>query len=440
MRMLLRLLWHPRLYTAGAVLYLLLWGFHAAPFALATRWRVESLASAMRNAFMSVGKPSGESGSALFSVAVVWPPTDTPSYPEGVTLALEEMNAARGPLAGRVKLRRFYEAIPGGLALGRIFRPTAAPETLTANQVVSYGDVKAVMGHRVEQTVIPSSLVYEDRGILFFSAANVPDRLTHHNLHLLFRMAPLNKNYSAAQAEYFLASGFKSLISLTQDGVQFQEQEEFTSNELTDRRTPFLQRQSFSKTTDQMSPLTGGGAGSLLPDFRLLISKFILIPYDGIALYGDYELGALILKDLESMGNTKAIFGTDAMGRRALASLAGSSAKKLMITRFVPDDHEAGIASGFAAFEARFTQRFGSAPSADAAKGYFTFQVFSAAAQLSPSLESLSIATTLRLREFHSLFGTMKFDASGNMDGGQLRTLPYLSADGTGGGLSMNDH
>lgn len=439
MRILRRLLWHPRFFTAGAVLYVLVWGFHAAPFVLATGWRVESLARTMRHAVMSVGKRVSTAEASMFSIAVVWPASQTPSYPEGVTLAWEELNAAKGPLAGRIKLRRFYEESPDETALGRLFRPTHAGETLIANQVVSYGDVKAVLGHRVEETVIPSSLVYEDKGMLFFSAASVPDRLTGHNLHLLFRMAPLNRQYSAAQAEYIQASGFKYVISLTQEGAQFEELEDFVSHELEKRRIPFPQRLYYSRTTDRMSALTGGGAGSLVPDYRLLISKFILTPYDGIALYGDIELGTLMLKDIESMGNTKAIFGTDTMGRRALASLAGSSAKNLLITRFVPDDSEAGVTSAFEAFVARFEKRFGAPPSADASKGYFAFQVFAAAAQVSPGLQPLSIATTLRLGEFHSLFGTIKFDAAGNVKGGRLRTVPYRSVDVADGSLSVHD-
>src|SRR4051812_41857030 len=49
-----------------------------------------------------------------FSVAIVWPPHTDKSLVEGVTLAAEEVNAGRTPLANKIRLRFYTEVSDSG--------------------------------------------------------------------------------------------------------------------------------------------------------------------------------------------------------------------------------------------------------------------------------------------------------------------------------------
>ena len=359
------------LLAISILVYLALYGPHLAPPVISLSWRLESLGRAVLKFKMFSGQPALDRSAATstfpeegFAVAVVWPPRTVPSYVEGVTLAWEEMNAAKGPLAGKIRLRTFVEELPTRRVFGSMLRPTSGPLTQLPKEVVSYGDVRVVMGHALDSTLVPASIVYNEAGVLFFVPRSYPNRLTNHALSLVYKMMPGDTDVADAMTQFAKQSGLEKIVVLYE--------------------------------------LSEQGKG-LVQDLKVVI-------------------------DLQTMGNTKPLLGTDTFATRQFGLLAGSASNGMFVPTFVPNgagQDQSTARMAYTRFAERFEHRFNITPSLDAAKGYFAFSTFVEACLISKSFDPIIVATTLKLQKFGGIFGTISFDDEGNLVGGELAVGPY---------------
>jgi len=353
-----------------------------------------------------------------FAVAVVWPPRTVPSYVEGVTLAWEEMNAAKGPLAGKIRLRTFVEELPTRRIFGSMLRPTSGPLTQLPKEVVSYGDVRVVMGHALDSTLVPASIVYNEAGVLFLVPRSYTNRLTNHQLSLLFKMMPGDTDVADAMTEFAKQSGLEKVVVLYELSEQGKGLVEDLQVALPDANITVTKYSAYDDRNSVWSDT----------DFRPLIAEFIGTPYDAIIISGSLPLAAKLVIDLQTMRNTKPLLATDAFATRQFGLLAGPASNGVLVPTFIPNDagqDKSTARMAYAQFAERFEHRFNITPSLDAAKGYFAFSTFVEACLISKSFDPLVVATTLKLNKFGGIFGTISFDKEGNLVGGQLAVGPY---------------
>ena len=413
------------LLAISILVYLALYGPHLAPPVISLSWRLESLGRAVLKFKMFSGQPALDRSAATstfpeegFAVAVVWPPRTVPSYVEGVTLAWEEMNAAKGPLAGKIRLRTFVEELPTRRIFGPMLRPTSGPLTQLPKEVVSYGDVRVVMGHALDSTLVPASIVYNEAGILFFVPRSYPNRLTNHQLSLLYKMMPGDTEVAAAMTQFAKQSGLEKVVVLYELSEQGKGLVEDLQVALPDANITVTKYSAYAQSRGVWSDT----------DFRPLIAEFIGTPYDAIVISGSLPLAAKLVIDLQTMGNTKPLLGTDLFATRQFGLLAGSVSNGVFVTTFVPNgagQDKSTAHMAYAQFAERFEHRFNITPSLDAAKGYFAFSTFVEACLISKSFDPIVVSTTLKLRKFGGIFGTISFDHEGNLVGGQLAVGPY---------------
>ena len=413
------------LLAISILVYLSLYGPHLAPPVISLSWRLESLGRAVLKSKMFSGQPALDRSAATstfpeegFAVAVVWPPRTVPSYVEGVTLAWEEMNAAKGPLAGKIRLRTFVEELPTRRIFGSMLRPTSGPLTQLPKEVVSYGDVRVVMGHALDSTLVPASIVYNEAGVLFLVPRSYTNRLTNHQLSLLFKMMPGDTDVADAMTEFAKQSGLEKVVVLYELSEQGKGLVEDLQVALPDANITVTKYSAYDDRNSVWSDT----------DFRPLIAEFIGTPYDAIIISGSLPLAAKLVIDLQTMRNTKPLLATDAFATRQFGLLAGSVSNGVFVPTFVPNDagqDKSTARMAYAQFAERFEHRFNITPSLDAAKGYFAFSTFVEACLISKSFDPLVVATTLKLNKFGGIFGTISFDKEGNLVGGQLAVGPY---------------
>jgi len=413
------------LLAISILVYLALYGPHLAPPVISLSWRLESLGRAVLKSKMFSGQPALDRSAATstfpeegFAVAVVWPPRTVPSYVEGVTLAWEEMNAAKGPLAGKIRLRTFVEELPTRRIFGSMLRPTSGPLTQLPKEVVSYGDVRVVMGHALDNTLVPASIVYNEAGVIFLVPRSYTNRLTNHQLSLLFKMMPGDTDVADAMTEFAKQSGLEKVVVLYELSEQGKGLVEDLQVALPDANITVTK---YSAYDDRISVWSD-------TDFRPLIAEFIGTPYDAIIISGSLPLAAKLVIDLQTMRNTKPLLATDAFATRQFGLLAGPASNGVLVPTFIPNDagqDKSTARMAYAQFAERFEHRFNITPSLDAAKGYFAFSTFVEACLISKSFDPLVVATTLKLNKFGGIFGTISFDQEGNLVGGQLAVGPY---------------
>jgi branched-chain amino acid transport system substrate-binding protein len=323
-----------------------------------------------------------------FSVALVWPPHAEPSLFQGVTLALEEVNAGAGRLAGKIRLRLFTETEDNG-ALAR--------------DIVRYRDVLAVIGYELGGTAIPASLAFEKHGVLFLSAKSSDIRLTDHRFKYVFRLSLDDRDYARALARFAREQKWPRvgvLFGRTENGESASEQFLTVASAL-DITVPLTE--SFFHEPDWSAQ-----------DFRPMLAGVRAEQFDALMLADELPWAAKLLVDMGRMGVTEPVLATNKLDSSDVWSLAQGAADRLYVASAV--DPESTIPA-YLGFRDRFRRRFSAEPSYGASQGYEAFMLFVNACLQSDSADPLVVATTLKTNKWKGLFGEVSFNPDGDVVG-----------------------
>ncbi|HEX7360865.1 MAG TPA: ABC transporter substrate-binding protein [Bryobacteraceae bacterium] len=345
-----------------------------------------------------------------FTVALVWPKEDIPSFFDGVRLAWEELNASQSPIAGKIHLKRFVEK-PGESG------------TRLAEQVARDHDVVAVLGHKTSASAVPASLVYEEKGILFLTPTATDPRLTTHGFRYVFRLTPDNRENAAALVRFAKRQGYKRIGVL------------YARTEYGDSLAPFF----VSAATD--AGIQIAFYKSYLPteqDFRPMIAGVREESFDAVMIADQVRRAGRLIRDLARMGVRQPILGSDKMDSDLLWDVSGSASNNVYVASA---DDPSTVNARFEDFKRRFRKRFGAAPDYDATQGYSALMLLADAVLASGTADPLIVATTLHCsRPWKGFFGNFSFDDEGDvlgreifikhMDNGSLNTVALLKENG----------
>ena len=324
-----------------------------------------------------------------FSVAVVWPKSHESSFVEGIQVALAEIDAGGGPLAGKIRLKMHAEKEEsrGG----------------EAEDVANRGDIVAVIGHHA--SAIQASLTYEKNGILFLTPKSTSPRLTTHGFQYVFRLTPDDRAIAQAQARFAKKIGVKRigvLYARTAHG------ESYVPQFLTRVRDEELQI-AFCR--------------SYLPhenntrDFRPIIAEAMKEEFDAIMIADEVPRAARLVLDLGRMNVKKPILGSDKMDSSELWQIAGEAAGNVYVASAV--DPSASTPE-YLAFHEKFQRHHGSEPGYGGSQGYEALMLVADAAIASRTADPLIMATTIRLNSWKGLFGQFSFTREGDVIGRRI--------------------
>ncbi len=360
-----------------------------------------------------------------FSVALVWPAHSDSSLVEGATLALEEVNAAGGLLAGKIKLRTFAETDDDGAM---------------ARQVVAYPDVLTVIGHEIGGNAIPASVTYERHGVLFLAAKASDVRLTDHQFHYVFRMTLDDTGYAEALANYALArdwnriavlfgrsdhgedasSAFLTVAKEVKNTVPI-DQLALPDPKVSDATLAVAIVQSFFHEPDASHE-----------DFRPGLAAVRTQSFDAVMLADDLPWAGKLIVDMSAMGITQPILATNKLDSSDTWGAAGAAGNNLYVVSAVNPD---STRPQYVAFRERFKKRFGVEPGVRRESGVRHVHAYARAVVKSGSADPLVVATTLRTNTWpDQLFGEVSFAPNGDVVGrtasikhlqdGVFRTVP----------------
>jgi branched-chain amino acid transport system substrate-binding protein len=325
-----------------------------------------------------------------FTVAVVWPPYKDPSLLEGVQLAFDEINAGGGPLAGKIHLEVVREA---------------GDAAAIARKLVQIRNLVLVIGHEIDGSAIPASVVYEDHGVLFFSPKSTDTRLTQHQFQFVFRLTPDDLEMTRAIGRFMLSRHW-TRASVLHGRTDHGELASAAFVSLTNRSGAGLRlARVFSFFYEPVW---------YRQDFRPMIATLRAQSFDTIYLAAVLPGAAKLLVDLASMGVTQPIVATDKLDSLELWPLAGPATNGIYVASAVNPESEY---PAFVSFRSRFRQRFGANPGYGAAQGYEALMLFAQASGRSQSADPLVLATTLRTQHWSGLFGDFSFSENGDVRG-----------------------
>jgi branched-chain amino acid transport system substrate-binding protein len=332
--------------------------------------------------------------SAGFTVAVVWPPTTSPDFVEGVRLAWEDVDRGPTALAGKITLRPVIE-------------PSRYSDDVS-RQIARDGRVVAVLGNAANEHVVPASLIYEQHSIVYITPQATDPRSTSHDFQYVFRLTPSDVEIATALAHFAFESGFKRIgliYAQTDHGDSASRQFEAKATVL-GLRVPY--ERSYHPTRDDWQK----------QDFRPLAAEVRGWDVDALMIADELPLAGKLVHDLVEMGVTQPILATDKLDSPQLWAIAGAAAGQVHLAS--PFDPSSS-APAYAGFRTKFTRRYGTTPGYAAAQGYESFMLVVNACLASKTAAPLALATTIRLApSWHGLFGEFSFKQAGGVLGRQV--------------------
>lgn len=324
-----------------------------------------------------------------FAIAVVWPPHTDKSLVEGVTLALEEVDAAKGPLAGKIKIRNFVETSDKGAI---------------ARDVVQYPDVIAVIGHEVVGTSIPASITYSKHGVIFISPKVTDQRLTHHKMDYVFRLTPDDEAVANALASFAKSHNLRRIGILHGRILRH----ELVADQFV----------AAARTNEIVVPFTRSffhEPNYAVQDFRRMIAEIRSQQFDALMLADDLPWAGKLLVDLKQMGVTQPILASDKLDSMQVWQIAETAANNLYVASSV---NPSANTTAYAEFQKNFRRRFeGHDPGYGASQGYEAFMLLVNAITKIGSADPIVVATTMRTNTWQGLFGEYSFDVNGDIMG-----------------------
>lgn len=325
-----------------------------------------------------------------FTVALVWPNEEVPSFFDGATLAWEELNASESRLAGKIRLKRFIEK-PGESG------------TRLAEQVARDHNVVAVLGHETSASAVPASLVYEQNGVLFLTPTSTDPRLTTHGFHYLFRLTPDDRENAEALVRFAGRQGYKKIGVL------------YARTEYGDSLAPFF----VSAATDAgiqiafyRSYLTSD------PDFRPIVAGIREENFDAVMIADQVPRAAKLIADLVQMGVSQPILGSDKMDSDLLWDISGQASNNVYVASA---EDPSAVNPQYEDFKQRFRSRFGISPDYGATQGYSALMLLAHAVLASDTADPLIVSTTLHCaKSWKGFFGDFSFNDEGDVLGREI--------------------
>jgi ABC-type branched-subunit amino acid transport system substrate-binding protein len=325
-------------------------------------------------------------------VAVVDEPT-MPGYLDGVRLAVDEINAARGGLLGRPLAVRVF---PGSANFDRA-RPTV-------RRIADDPRISAVLGHRLSSVAIPASVVYDTAQVLFMPPYSTREQLTLHGFEFVLRMLPDNTAMARQSASLARLFGYRRIAILHADDDYARELAFLFEDAARGEGIEIVFRGSFFKEE---------------ANYRGLLAQLAGIDFDAVYLSTDTAPGARVLAQMRELGLHSPVIGSDVLNFGPLAETVGAAGERTMVPVMydIDDPSPRNVR-----FIAAFTEQYGRPPNQNAAQGYDSLGLLAHIIGRAGSTAPKVLTTTAHFGPpWAGLTGIYAFDPRGNLFGKRYR-------------------
>lgn len=306
----------------------------------------------------------------------------------GVRLAIEELNAKKLTVAGKVvKFELKSEDDQGDPKTG----------VVVAQKLVDAG-VRFVLGPYNSGVAIPASRVYNDAGALMSTVGTNP-KVTQSGYKGVFRIVASDTQLGASMAGYAAKQLKLKNVGVIDDRTAFGQ----------GIALEFVKQAKASGITVAAHEFTTDKA----TDFSAIVTKLKSKNVDAIFFGGYAPQAAPMARQMRQLGLNAKLLGGDTLCSPEMAKLGGDAVGENVLCvqgGAILDKQADGPA-----FQARYKARFKQAPDVYAASFYdqtmFMAQSMKAANSLDPSV----VGAAMRAGSYKGVVGTYAFDDKGNM-------------------------
>lgn len=301
----------------------------------------------------------------------------------GAEQAVKDINAAGGVLGQQITLQ--------------VGDDVADPKqgVSVANKFAGDG-VKFVVGHFNSGVTMPTSLIYQENGILAVTPASTNPQVTERKMWNVFRTCGRDDQQGAVAGEYILKHFKGKKIAVVHDKTTY-------GKGLADETVKAMAKGG-------MKTVLYEGINVGEKDYSALVSKVKSSGADLVYWGGLHTEGGLIIRQLRDQGVKAPVMGGDGITTDELASIAGPGVEGTLMT-YGPDARGNPAAKDVVAkFRAAKFE-----PEAYTLYSYATVQIMMQAAQAAKSLDPKKVAEKMHSgMKFKTVLGEISYDKKGD--------------------------
>ncbi len=315
----------------------------------------------------------------------------------GVDQAVSDINASGGILGQQIELLAGDDA------------STPAQGTSVANKMISDG-VKYVVGHFNSGVSIPTSINYEEGGVLEISPASTNPTFTERKLWNVFRTCGRDDQQGAVAGEYILKNLKNKKIAIVHDKTPY-------GKGLADETQKTINKGGIKEAVYE--GITPGEK-----DYSALVSKLKAANVDVLYYGGLHPEAGLLVRQMRDQGLKTVLFSGDGITDKEFWTVAGPGAQGTLMT-FGPDPRKSPAAK---AIVEKFKAK-GIDPEGYVLYSYAAVQVIKQAAEGAKSLDPKKVADYMHSgATFQTVLGPLAFDKKGDLT--KLDYVVYVWKDG----------
>jgi branched-chain amino acid transport system substrate-binding protein len=304
---------------------------------------------------------------------------------EGLGMAVAELNATGGVLGQRVQLLFVDDYCD-------------AEQAVAAAHKLVEARVDVVIGNICSGAAIPASRIYEDAGILSINPSATNPKLTDQGLRTVFRIVGRDTVQGTMAADYLAERWGDQDIAIVHDGQAY-------GAGLAEAAKRRLNELGVSESMFEM--IEPGKA-----DYGDLIDRLQVSGIDALFLGGYAAESALIIRQARSAGYDLQLVGSDNLNSDYFRRVAGEASEGVRFPSYPDLRSEPTAAALVAKFRAQ-----GYEPEGITLQNYVALRVWAEAVEAAGTLELDAVIKALRTNQFDTLFGTIGFDAKGDVTG-----------------------
>ena len=320
----------------------------------------------------------------------------------GARMAVDDLNA-RGAMIGGQKVKWVLLAEDDG--------SDPKQGAAVAQKLVDAG-VVAVVGHLNSGTTMPASKIYYGAGIPQISPAATTPLYTHQGFKSAFRVVANDDLVGRVLARYSISTLKAKNIAVIDDRTAFGQglADEFVKGVKATGGAQIVSRQF---TNDKAT------------DFSAILTQIRARKPDVVFYGGMDAVAGPMLQQMQALGLQAKLVSGDGICSEKLVQLAGPALGNDKVTCVVAGGISTAQEAGYAAFTARYRQRFKLDLQTYAPYAYDAVMVFATAMQAAKSSDPAKYLPALAKINYQGVTGAIAFDDKGDLRNAALTLFTY---------------
>ncbi|GLC83405.1 ABC transporter substrate-binding protein [Lacrimispora brassicae] len=378
----------------GFIKYSLVMMMLAGALAGCTQGNGQSTGVTQNTSNAQAGGTNAQNGEGVIKIAVAAPMTgDNSEYGIGFTnaakLMVDQWNAEGGVLGKQIEIVPYDD------------KNTSEEATTIAQKIVSDGDISGVIGHFSSGVCMTAAPIYQENNIIEISpSASHPDYSKIGNY--IFRNNTVISKEGAASVDiavHDLGKKNIGIISIMTDwGTNTSGIIKDLITDLNDPNVKVVAHEEVMEGSDDYTPA---------------ITKLNEAGADVVICCGMYNLVAPVAKQYKNINPDIAIVGFSNAYSQQLIQLGGEAIDGVCFpVIFFSESDDPDVK----AYVDKFTQAYGSAPSALTSQAYDSVGVLLTAIKEAGTTDSAAVRDKLNEISYKGVTGNIKFDEQGDVD------------------------